>query len=37
MVIYRMNPHTEEELKKDMKRNFGSSSERTSSGELEPI
>jgi hypothetical protein len=35
--VYRMNPHTEEELKKHTKRNFGSSSGTTSSGEFKPI
>jgi hypothetical protein len=34
--VYRTNPHSEEELKENMKRNFGSSSGRTSSGEFQP-
>jgi hypothetical protein len=35
--VYRMNSHMEEELKENMKRNFGSLSEMTSSGEFKPI
>jgi hypothetical protein len=35
--IYRTNAHEEEELKKNMERNFASSSGRTSSLEFQPI